>query len=649
MGSANNFVLVAAAAVLTFLTASPAIAELPEDTGVTAGTMFGPDVTVTDLSVGNPPSPSDPEMRGPIGFGFLGDISAFAVGTTSCNIGDTSLRWEEFTSRHPVIAQNMYRLKDGRLEQIGMAWVKHGFASVNEDFCGTCVHPGTNQLLGPNCSDPYVAGLNGNQNSLGPRSEVNAATGFFPYPPTTPPPPATIGFRLQVHEADLDPDLNGGAIYLLEAQYVTADDAAAENDDNNASYRTATVAEANPPSTIFTVSVAGATVTQRSAVEGWQDLDPSVVLAYADAPGDGRFIVGAKVTDHGNGFWTYEYAVFNMNSDRSAGSFSIALHSEAAVQSMGFHDVDYHSGEPYSLVDWAGSFGGGAISWATEDHSVNANANALRWSTTYNFRFRTNSPPVANSMITIGLFKPGSPASVTVATLGPSPDAPDCNGNMIEDYLEIQGNPLLDCDGNGNLDECDLDCDGNEIPDACDIANDPALDCDSNGALDSCEISQMILADCNDNGLPDRCEIDAGSSAPGGPFYCTSDCDPDCNENGVPDACDIAGGAELDCDGNTVPDSCQIAGDPGLDCNNNGILDACGETDCNNNSIPDDCEGPACPGILKGDMDCSGTVNELDISPFIEAVLAGDSPCQTDFNLDSTINGLDLQGFVSSF
>lgn len=64
-------------------------------------------------------------------------------------------------------------------------------------------------------------------------------------------------------------------------------------------------------------------------------------------------------------------------------------------------------------------------------------------------------------------------------------------------------------------------------------------------------------SDCNANGLPDVCEIDRTSPAPGGPFYCTQDCDPDCNGNGVPDACDIAGGHSQDCNANGVPDECE--------------------------------------------------------------------------------------------
>ena len=69
--------------------------------------------------------------------------------------------------------------------------------------------------------------------------------------------------------------------------------------------------------------------------------------------------------------------------------------------------------------------------------------------------------------------------------------------------------------------------------------------------------ASLDTPDCNNNSTPDVCEIDAGSSAPGGPFECTNDCDPDCNNNGVPDACDIASSESEDCNGNNVPDDCE--------------------------------------------------------------------------------------------
>ncbi|MFM9170745.1 MAG: hypothetical protein ACKOTD_11720, partial [Phycisphaerales bacterium] len=108
-------------------------------------------------------------------------VGAYAIGTTSCNIGTAQLEWfASPNNRHPFIPQNMYRLKGGRLEQIGMGWGKHGFTALQGTVCGTCTASSSGSYLGIGCSDPYSSGLNGSQSGLGCRSEVNASTGVFP-------------------------------------------------------------------------------------------------------------------------------------------------------------------------------------------------------------------------------------------------------------------------------------------------------------------------------------------------------------------------------------------------------------------------------------------------------------------------------------
>jgi hypothetical protein len=62
--------------------------------------------------------------------------------------------------------------------------------------------------------------------------------------------------------------------------------------------------------------------------------------------------------------------------------------------------------------------GGGAVSWSTETETINPNANAIRWGTTYNFRFDADAAPsVVNA--TIGLWKTGSPSSIATSVEGP--------------------------------------------------------------------------------------------------------------------------------------------------------------------------------------------------------------------------------------
>ena len=108
-----------------------------------------PDVVVWDLQSYANYTPSD-------------GYHAYALGTTSCNQGDVPLLWQSNTNLHPVIGQNMYRWKDGRFEQIGMGWLKHGFYALSLSDCGPCQSTdGT--TLGINCSDPYTASRPGSR------------------------------------------------------------------------------------------------------------------------------------------------------------------------------------------------------------------------------------------------------------------------------------------------------------------------------------------------------------------------------------------------------------------------------------------------------------------------------------------------------
>jgi hypothetical protein len=136
------------------------------------------------------------------------------------------------------------------------------------------------------------------------------------------------------------------------------------------------------------------------------------------------------VTDNGDGTWHYEYALYNESSHRSARSFGVPIPSGVNVTNLGFHDVDYHSGDGiggsnFDGADWDGTLGGGELTWATETEAQNANGNALRWGTLYNFRFDADAPPTAENA-TIGLFRAGSPPALTVMTKGPLSSGHPC-------------------------------------------------------------------------------------------------------------------------------------------------------------------------------------------------------------------------------
>lgn len=387
----------------------------------------GPDVIVGDLpAIGNYTGTTP----------FNGRL-AFSLATTSCNIGTAQLNWFQNTNDHPVIMQNFFRLKGGRFEQIGASWLKHGFCALQLTVCGSCTPAGGGCVsqLGLGCSDPYSASLNGTQTNLGPRSQVNSSTGVFPYPYSPQfPGGSVLDRRIQVPVADMDPAQNAGAVYLAEGVYCAKDDANAGNGFNNASYRPFTFTWSG--SGVSSVSMSGTTVRQKTAIEGWKDLDASVTLVNvftnnegtyqpSGATATGRFIVGYKVTNNGNGTWTYDYAVYNMNSDRGARSFSVPVPSSATLTNVQFRDIIV-DGEPYDGSDWTFANAGGLATWTcTQTFAQNANANALRWGTMFNFRFTADAGPTtyANGGV-INAFKPsvpaGGPASYNLTLQGPT-------------------------------------------------------------------------------------------------------------------------------------------------------------------------------------------------------------------------------------
>ncbi len=451
--------------------------------------LVGTTASVHQADAGDCPQSTGPDiviagLSSIVRFGGVDGVSGYAIGTDACNVGDTPADWNAHTPAHPVIAQHMYRLRDGRFEQIGMSWVKHGFQAMTGSTCCVCQPPGSNQLLGVGCSDLYSAAWNGDQDGflgiggLGQRSEINASTGEFPFPY------ATLGMdgdaiykRLQLRNDDLDPSLNPGARYFGEGHYVTADDSAAGNMDNNVSYREATVDFFMDGG--WVMGFAGLTQREQPALMVWAMMDADVVVNSVDVPGDGRFMLGSRCTENPSGTWHYEYALYNMNSHRSARSFAVPAPPGVTVTNPGFSDVDYHSGEIYDAADWPPLLATPTISWTTQVFETNPNANALRWGTLYNFWFDADAPPeMAESDIT--LFRPGTPASVPIGACVPA------------------GAPVIpgDSDGDGDVDLFDYaaypDCvSGPGVPSApgCEI-----FDFDADGDVDLPDFGGLLLA-----------------------------------------------------------------------------------------------------------------------------------------------------------
>lgn len=464
---------------------------------------------------GLPPSPPNPTIGPDVTTGFIADVlrhgtgvssdgvavTAYSVGTTSCGSGDYPVIWVDSsaylpdydTTQHPVISQNMYRLKTyseagvnyQRFEHLGQSWLKHGFVSTNSGGCGGCAvnhdlmwRPSqqayqdfNGDVLGINCSDTYGASLNGSFGSLGAKNIVNASLGTSPFVRNNGTGDATTKMRLQVPTADVTGQ-PAGTRYFVEGFYVTADDAqfvrpgqnVAVNGLNNASYRELTASTINNAAPSF----AAATFSQQPGIFAWRAADAGVTLVsvdHDDTPNpttgyknpDGspqrpagtafirsRFWVAGKVTNLNNGTWRYEYNVYNLNSDRSAGSFAFPIPDAASVSNYTFRAPRWHSGEPYSNAAWTLNKSQNMLTFSTQPFATNANANAIRWGTMFSFGFTSSQPPTTGNA-TLGLFKPGAspdaPQSLSVVNLPVPTPPPSC---------------LADFNGDGSLDPDDL-------------------------------------------------------------------------------------------------------------------------------------------------------------------------------------------------
>jgi len=361
------------------------------------------------------------ELVGPRVYARHNGIAAITFGTTSCNAGSAVLNWKQLPdNRHPVIALNMYRLLDGRMIQIGQSWVKHGFLALQQNVCNFGCQANPPDGLGVGCSDPYSPSNNQGPR-LGSRRLINPTTGNYDglralqdldaFQPANPD-EARIAHGLQVKESDL---VVAGARYFIEGQYIAPDDAGAGNGLNNVSHLEVRVTQDGAGNFVIENATVGTRPTTREvpAIRAW----PYADFSLHDEPDDGRLIVAHRVVRISRTAFRYEYAVYNMNSERGVRSFAVPV-GNAQVTNVGFSAVASH-GEAFSNDPWQATTQDGRVNWSTQPFETNENANAIRWGTTYNFWFEAQvGPTIADA--SLGRFKPGAGAgTVSVKVQAP--------------------------------------------------------------------------------------------------------------------------------------------------------------------------------------------------------------------------------------
>jgi hypothetical protein len=416
--------------------------------------------------------------------GRSGSRVGISVGTTACNKGTVAADWQMLpATNHPVIAQNLYRLKNDRFEQLGHSWVKHGFGVFANDLCNYGCTPGcASNLLCGGCSDSYNAQLNGTQTAIGSRAWVQPFTGFFISGSNRHAGHAHDGVshRIIVEDAELAQDQNGNdtAQYFAEGQYILwqefthPDSRAAQAMMNNVTHRA--VAVSGTAGGTYAFTLLGGPMQEQPAIFAWEGAGFSEIIPAPDE--DGRAWLACKVTVAGAGFWRYEYAVYNENLDRAVGGLRIPIVPGTIVGTVGFSAPQNHPGwtddgtndsAGFSNAAWAATVSADAIEWQTAAFADDPNANAVRWGTLYNFWFFAKAPPRAANA-SVGFFKTADDELVATSVPGER-----CVGDVDQDgdvdvqdlafvlsefgtNCGINGCQYADIDGDGDADLQDL-------------------------------------------------------------------------------------------------------------------------------------------------------------------------------------------------
>ncbi len=366
-------------------------------------------------------------------------VRAFGVGGDAWNRGNQTLAWYPNTARHPVIAQNIYRDLNGRFDNIGLSWLKHGFGSENATRYGPCVTPfGNGSTLGTNCADAYTSTQNGGRSNVGPRWDVNPITGSYTWdwPTIVGPQPSDVASRrLQVPAAEWAVP---GAEYWVDVHYVCSDDASWNNGRNNVSARR--IVNIPTANTYASTLIFNGSTTEQSttALQAWANrvnaatpggaggvngVQVSIVDFHEltqpalDVNGNpsaimkdcyGQFQVYSRVSDNGNGTWTYLYGIYNVNSHRAAAGLNIRLPAGANESSLLFKAPLYNSDERIDNSPWISNKAGGVRTFGFNPSfpqamtiggigSVSVQPNYVYWGSMYTQSFTSNVPPATGA------------------------------------------------------------------------------------------------------------------------------------------------------------------------------------------------------------------------------------------------------------
>lgn len=352
------------------------------------------------------------------------DEIGLAVGTTSWNPGGPAFDWyRRPDARHPFIAQALYRLSGGRLEQIGVSGIKHGYFVASAQGCdGTPCNSPPGHTLSENCTDTYGALLNAGQNDMGPRYEINPWTGNWNAATShvsTSHTHGTLTHMLRVLDNDLQDTVPGGTEFIVEAYYVHY-----QNPDALTAAAWAPASVRGAAGGVWSFEVDGVNIpTSGFAISAWSGATvqefATRLPAVKGISADGRGLIAAKVTPIDGGRYRYEYAVLNVDMDRRLRSFRVPVPAGVRISDAYFHAPrmpDEREGKidgiPISDKPWAMVSERGSLYWSSR-------GNSIPWGVMFNFGF-TADRAAAQGAVAMEFAKVGGPASVEAKVQVPS-------------------------------------------------------------------------------------------------------------------------------------------------------------------------------------------------------------------------------------
>lgn len=323
--------------------------------------------------------------------------------------------------QHPYLVWNMYRIADGRIEQIGSSGVKHAFFSINSGCTANGgVNCGSGRVLWPGCTDTYSSFTNDSNFNQGPRYDILPAAGLF-FSTGSFFDPGSVGSqtndstsfenRLVLDESEL---ATPGASYFLDSWYVVMHDI---DIWNSMGFR-----PINPtPSGNAWIFNPGS-YQQGATIENWvaeTTTDPneshSLIVVPSETPAAaypanlprGHLRVLAKATEVSPGRWRYNYAIQNYDFDRNVDEVRIPLPAGAQIFETLFKAPVI---DGVQVAEWTAQRVGDELVF-TAPPATPPNSNDLTWFSLFNFEVETNAAPVTGSL-SLSAAEPGSPAEL---------------------------------------------------------------------------------------------------------------------------------------------------------------------------------------------------------------------------------------------